>query len=304
MTETGKWKGNTGGGTLGQRGLIFFFRWWNLRFGYAIMAVVVPFYMLFAHKGYMSIYLYFRRQFGFSKWKSFWKTYRNHFLFGQIILDRFAVFAGKKNYFDVEIVGYEYFQDLANGEKGFIMAGSHIGNFEIGGYLLHSERKPINALIYAGETATMQDNRAKILNSNNISLIPVLSDMSHLFAANAALQNGEIVSMPCDRNHGSAKSIECRFLNGQADFPVGAFALAAAFSVEVLAIFCIKISTKKYKIFVQPIRRGEPACSSVACSPTTQKEKISEMVFSYVKELENVVKQYPEQWFNYYKFWK
>jgi predicted LPLAT superfamily acyltransferase len=299
MSENSKWKGNTGGGTLGQRGLIFFFRWWNLRFGYAIMAVVVPFYMLFAHKSYMSVYLYFRQQFGFSKWTSFCKTYRNHFLFGQIILDRFAVFAGKKQYFDLEIIGYEHFQRLANGEKGFIMASSHIGNFELGGYLLYSDKKPINALIFSGETATMQQNRTKILNNNNIRLIPVLSDLSHLFTLNAALQNGEIVSMPCDRNHGSAKSIECRFLNGRADFPVGAFTLAATFDVEILAMFCMKISTKKYKIFVQIIRMGEQAGSQL-----TKKEQIKELVVSYVKELEQIVKQYPEQWFNYYKFWK
>jgi predicted LPLAT superfamily acyltransferase len=299
MSENNKWKGNTGGGTLGQRGLIFFFRWWNLRFGYAIMAVVVPFYMLFSHKSFMSIYLYFRQQFGFSKWTSFFKTYRNHFLFGQIILDRFAVFAGKKQYFELEIIGYEHFQRLANGEKGFIIASSHIGNYELGGYLLYSDKKPINALVFAGETPTMQQNRTKILGENNIHLIPILSDMSHLFTLNTALQNGEIVSMPCDRIHGSAKSVECRFFNGLADFPVGAFNLAATFDVDILAIFCMKITSKKYKIFVQPIGRGEPAYSTA-----TKKEKINDLVLSYVKELEWVVKQYPEQWFNYHKFWK
>lgn len=290
------WKGNTGGGTLGQRALIFFFRWWNLRVGYAFMALIVPFYMLFARKGYLAVYHYFRRHFGYSVWKSFFKTYKNHFLFGQVILDRFAVFAGRKNAFEVEIIGNEHYERLSNGEKGFILAGSHVGNFEIGGYLLNSTKK-INALIYAGETETVQNNRSKILNNNNINLIPVLNDMSHFFAMNAALQNGEIVSMPCDRNHGSAKSVECDFLSGKADFPVGAFALAASFEVEVLAIFVIKVSAKKYKIFVVPI-------GSVLNMSTNKKEKIANLAKTYVKELENIVKQYPEQWFNYYEFWK
>jgi len=293
-----KWKGDTGGGTLGQRALIFFFQWWNLRLGYAVMAVVVPFYMLFARKGYLAIYHYFRQQFGYSAWKSFCKTYQNHYLFGQVILDRFAVFAGKKNAFDVEIIGNEHYERLSNSEKGFIMAGSHVGNFEIGGYLLNSTNKKINALIYAGETQTMQKNRSKILNNNNINLIPVLNDMSHLFAVNTALQNGEIVSMPCDRNHGSAKSVECNFLRGKAEFPVGAFALATSFDVEVLAIFCIKISAKKYKVFVVPIGRG------VLHTPSSKKEKIENLVFSYIKELDNIVKQYPLQWFNFYEFWE
>ena len=297
MSKKRQWKGNTGGGTLGQRALIFFFRWWNLRLGYAVMAVVVPFYMLFARKSYLAIYHYFRRHFDYSVWKSFLKTYQNHFLFGQVILDRFAVFAGKKNAFEVEIIGNEHYERLSNGEKGFIMAGSHVGNFEISGYLLNSTKKKINALIYAGETETVQNNRSKILNNNNINLIPVLNDMSHLFAVNTALQAGEIVNMPCDRNHGSAKSVECNFLRGKADFPIGAFALAANFDIEVLAFFCIKISAKKYKIFMHP-------CNGALHTPLTKKEKINELVFSYVNELENIVKQYPEQWFNYYEFWK
>jgi len=297
MAEGRKWRGNTGGGTFGQHALIFFFRWCHLRLGYAIIIVVVPFYMLFSRKGYVAIYRFFRKQFSYTVWKSFFKTYQNHFLFGQVIIDRFALFAGKKNAFEVEIVGNEHFERLSSGEKGFIIAGSHVGNFEIGGYFLHSTKKKINALIYAGETETMQLNRSKILNNHNINLIPVMSDLSHLFAINSALQKGEIVSMPCDRLHGSTKSVECNFLRGKADFPVGAFALSAHFDMEILAIFVIKMSAKKYKIFVQP-------CGNVLDTTSNKKENIKNSVISYVNELENMVKKYPLQWFNYYDFWK
>jgi len=297
MVENRKWKGDTGGGNFGQRALIFLFRWLNLRFGYALLVLVVPFYMLFSRKNFLTIYHYFRQHFGFSVWKSFRKSYQNHLLFGQVIIDRFALFAGKKNAFEVEIIGNEHFERLSNGEKGFIIAGSHIGNFEIGGYFLHSTKKKINALIYAGETETMQMNRSKILNNNNINLIPVTNDLSHLFAVNSALQKGEIVSMPCDRLHGSTKFVECDFMSGKADFPIGAFTLAVHYDLEILAIFVVKISTKKYKIYVQP-------CGNKLNTTSNKKEKIDNLVFSYVKELENMVKQYPIQWFNYYEFWK
>jgi predicted LPLAT superfamily acyltransferase len=302
MTENLKWKGNTGGGTWGQRGLIFFFHWWNLRLSYAIMSVVVPFYMLFARNSYLAIYHCFRQQFCFSRWKSFLKTYRNHFLFGQVILDRFAVFAGRKNDFEIEVIGNEYYEQLAIGEKGFIVIGSHVGNFEIAGYMLNAEKKRINALVFGGETQTVQQNRTKILNSNNINLVPVSTDMSHLFIASAALTNGEIVSMHADRFFGSSKSVECEFIKGKANFPVGAFALAVSANVKILAVFCMKESAKKYKIFIQPLSCLH--CELDRQSDKTKKEAIENLVFSYVAELENIVKQYPEQWFNYYKFWK
>jgi predicted LPLAT superfamily acyltransferase len=292
-----KWKGYTGGSFWGQWGLIILFKLTDVRLGYYLMALVVPFYMLFSPKSRRAISHYFQKQHGCSKWQSFVKTYRNHFVFGQVILDRFSVFAKGKSRFEVEVFGNEYFTQLVNGDKGFIIAGSHIGNFEIAGYLLHSDKKKMNALIYPGETKVVQKNRTGILENNNIHLIPVLRDMSHLFAVNAALQNGEIVSIPCDRHFGSAKSVECDFLHGKADFPIGAFALAAHFDVKVLAIFVIKVTDKKYNIYVKPI---EPATDV----SLTSREKIQRHVHAFAKEMENILRQYPEQWFNYYEFWK
>jgi predicted LPLAT superfamily acyltransferase len=295
--KTQNWGGTTGGGTFGQKTLLFLFHWNHVTIGYAILALVVPFYMLFGRKGYNSIYHYFRRQWHFSRIKSLCKTYQNHFVFGVCMLDRFAVYAGKRNFFSVNIIGNEHFQKLINGDKGFIMVSSHVGNFELSGYLLKQDKKQINALIYAGETQTVQQNRSNILKNNNINLIPVLDNMSHLFAINSALQNGEIVSMPCDRNLGSAKSIECDFLNGKADFPMGAFALATTFEVEVLAIFVIKNSIEKYTVYVKPV-------TITALPTTTKRERIALFTHSYAKELELIVKNNPVQWFNFFEFWK
>jgi predicted LPLAT superfamily acyltransferase len=293
-----KWKGYTGGSFWGQWGLIILFKLSDVRLGYYLMAFVIPFYMLFSRKSYRAIFHYFQKQCGYSKWKSFIKTYRNHFVFGQVILDRFAVFAGGKSAFEVEIIGNEHVVRLINSEKGFIIASSHIGNFEIAGYLFHSDKKKMNVLVYPGETKVVQKNRTGILGNNNIHLIPVLNDMSHLFAVNAALQKGEIVSMPCDRIFGSTKSVECDFLNGKADFPVGAFALATHFDVEVLSIFVIKTTSKKYTVYVKPVEITEKNLS------LTNREKITQYVHAFAKEVENIVRQYPEQWFNYYEFWK
>ena len=297
MLASPKWKGKTGGSFLGQWGLIVLFKFANIRIGYFLMSLVIPFYMIFACKRARAIYRFFRKQFNYSRWKSFVKTYKNHFIFGQVVLDRFAIFAGNKNYFESEIIGYEHFSRLEKGDKGFIIASSHIGNFEIGGYLLQLENKRMNALVYSGETKTVQSNRAKVLENNNINLIPVLDDMSHLFAVNAALQNGEIVSMPCDRHLGSNKSVECDFLNGKADFPIGAFAIAATFDVEVLAVFIIKESCKKYTAYVRSVKIDQK-------DNETKRERVERYVRSYVKEVETIVKEYPEQWFNYYEFWK
>jgi predicted LPLAT superfamily acyltransferase len=303
MTKSRAWKGNTGGGLWGQQALIILFKLLNIRIIYSVMALVVLFYMLFSRKSYKAMYRFFRMRCGYPAWKSFVNTYKNHFAFGQIILDRFAVFAGKKDIFEVEITGNEHFRRLSSGSKGFIVVGAHVGNFEISGYLLHSEAKMINALVYSGETEIVRQNRDKVLKNNNIHLIPVAEDMSHLFAVHAALQRGEAVSMSADRSLGSPKSVTCDFYNGKADFPVGAFALATHFGVEVLAVFVMKESCKRYRVYVRPVKSGI-APDAVPDVASAKREATERYVRSFAKELEAIVRKYPTQWFNYYEFWK
>ncbi|MDR3269590.1 MAG: lipid A biosynthesis (KDO)2-(lauroyl)-lipid IVA acyltransferase [Tannerella sp.] len=290
-----EWKGVTGGHTLGQKALKVTFSIVNVRVGYVIMAIVIPFYMLFRRKGYRSIYHYFRDQQGYAPLKSFWKTYRNHYLFGQMLLDRFAVYAGQKDMFRVENPDNDFFLPLLDAPGGCIIAGSHVGNSELCGYLLKQKKKRINCLIFGDEAKEVQKNRSEILESNYVRLIPVTEDLSHIFVIHEALSNGEILYMPSDRHFGSDKSVECDFMKGKADFPVGTFVLAVQFRVPVLALFVLKIATSCYRIHVVPV---------TSPSGGSKREQINEMTKAFVRELERIVRMYPEQWFNFYNFWK
>ena len=91
-----QWSGKTDGQPWMQRSLIAMFRVVPLWLPYGVMALVVPFYMIFNRKGYKAMYRFFRDRMNYDSWKSFGKVYANHFRFGQIILDRFGVYAGKK----------------------------------------------------------------------------------------------------------------------------------------------------------------------------------------------------------------
>ena len=300
MTVPGKtkeWTGITGGSRVGQNALLFLFHYFNVTVGYAFLALVVPFYMLFAHKGYLAIYRYFRRQHGYRRFKAFCKTYQNHYVFGQCLLDRFATYAGRRNFFKIDIIGNEHFLRLLDGKKGFVTASSHTGNFELGGYLLHQEKKRIYGIVYGEEAKELMTKRIETFGLNNIFTVPVAGDMSHIFVLHEALKKGEIVSMPCDRNFGSAKTVECNFLNAKADFPQGAFAMAVMYDVPVIAIFVMKASLSNYRVYVRPL-------SVENYEHLNKHDKINCLAQSFASELENIVRKYPEQWFNFYNFWK
>ena len=292
--EVREWKGVTGGSAFGQKALKILFSIIHVRVGYFILAFVVPFYMLFNRKGYIAIYHYFRYQHGYTVIKSFFKTYRNHYLFGQMMLDRFAVYAGQKK-FEVDNPDNDLFLKMVYASHGCVIAGAHVGNPELCGYLLCQHTKRINSMIYGGEAKEVQKNRFKTLDDNNVRLVPVSTDMSHIFIINEALTNDEIVSMPCDRAFGSAKTVECDFLNGKAAFPVGAFMLALRYNVPVIALFVLKISSLRYRIHVIRVPVSQEG---------NKRAQINQMARSFAVILEGIVKKYPEQWFNFYPFWK
>ncbi|MDR0836071.1 MAG: lysophospholipid acyltransferase family protein [Tannerella sp.] len=293
MAEKRQWKGTTRGFTFMQKALKIMLSIMDVRVGYAIQLFVVPFFMLINHREYLAIYHYFRKRHGYPVLKSFYKTYVNHLLFGAMMLDRFTVYAGQKK-FKVENPDNEIFMQMIESQGGFIMASSHVGNPELCGYLLKQDKKRINGLIFAGEKAEVQKNRATVFEDNNVRMIPVSEDMSHIFIINNALSDGEVITMPCDRTFGSEKSLECTFLNGKAKFPVGAFVIAAQYQTPVLVIFMLKQTTMCYRIHISKIDIPKIV---------GKREQINAMTRSYVEILEDIVRKYPEQWFNLYEFW-
>ena len=293
--QSRQWKGKTGGGKFGQKSLFLVLRFVNVSLFYPILFAVVPFYILFGRKGYKAIMRYFKRCYELSTWKAFCQTFRNHLIFGQIVLDKFAALAGNKHHHKVEITGQNHYSELASKSSGFIVASSHIGNFEMGSFIFQQDKREIYALVYEGEAAEMQQNRIKILEEMNIHFVSVKEDMSHLFTLKQALENGGIVTIPCDRVYGSSKKVSCRFLGQNAYFPLAPFHLAARMNVPVVSLFMMKDNYKKYHAYILPIEADTTEIN------TTKRAEL--LARNFVSNCEQIIKKYPQQWFNYYDFW-
>ena len=287
------WAGTTYGNEWMHRWLIRLLRHIDTRVLYVFVAVFVIPVCLMLNPSRGIIYRYFRQRIGYGRLKSAWKTYVNHCLFGQVVVDKFAMYAGKK--FNIEIEGAEQFTELTKQKEGFVMLSAHIGNYEIAGYTLVSKVKRLNALVFAGEKASVMRNRSKMFAETNTNMIAIQPDMSHLFEIDKALTDGEIVSMPADRINGSPKYIEHDFLGAKARFPLGPFSVATSRGLNVLTVHVMKTSLRGYKTYVTPLHYDKSA---------TRQEQIRQLSQAYVCELERCVRQYPTQWYNYYNFWE
>ncbi len=293
-TSKSKWNGRTGGGAFGQCFLLWFLSFASVRVLYPILYLTIPFYLLFGKKGRHAIYQYFRERHHYSPMKAAWSTFRNHVLFGQVVLDKFALLAGNRKQFKIVGEG-KCIPSMMKEEKGFFIVGAHVGNLELSGLCFPIQKKRINAIISMSERAAFQKRRDGAFETSNINLIPVMPDMSHLFTIKEVIEKGEIVVIPSDRLWGSTKSVACDLLDGTADFPIGTFRLAAQLGVPVVSLFIMKERGTTYKVCERQIDSHPELPNSI--------KRAEAMAFDFVNVLEEILKRYPLQWFNFFPFW-
>lgn len=287
-----QWMGATFGSGWMHRNLIRLLRFVDVRILYLFSDIfIVPFCVLFNRSGKIS-YSFYRERLHNSVLRSCWLAYRNHCLFSQVVIDKFAMYAGKS--FDVAIEGTDLFKELERQDAGFVQLSSHIGNYEIAGYTLRSTRKEIHAIVYSFEKESVMNNRNSMFSKTNVSMIALKEDMSHLFEIDEALCRGDIISFPSDRHMEGTRCLKAEFLGQEAQFPQGPFSVATMRGVDVLAVNVMKEGLRKYRIYLTPLPYDKAA---------SRKEQIRQLSQAYVAELEDKVRRYPTQWFNFFDFW-
>lgn len=264
----------------------------DVRLLYAFASLFIVPVCLVTNASRRTAYHYFRRRQGYGRLRAAWSTYTNHCKFAQVVIDRFALFAGK--HFDVKVEGLEHFTALSEAEPGFMLLSAHVGCYEVAGFTLVADKKQFNALVFGGEKGTVMEGRRHGFERNHINIIPVQPDMSHLFKVNEVLASNEIVSMPADRVIGSPKTIGVSILGSEAKLPMGPFSVATMRSLDVLAVNVMKSSAKGYTAYVTPLPYDKEA---------PRRQQMQQLADGYAAELERRLRQYPTQWYNFFEFW-
>ena len=287
-----QWAGTTFGNGWMHRSLVRVLKVLDVRVLYLFSDIFIVPVCLIVCRSRRTAWDFYRRRLGNSPFRAAWMTYRNHCLFAQVVIDRFAMYAGRR--FKVELAGEDFFSSLASRKEGFVQMSSHIGNYEIAGYSLNSADKAIHAVVYAREKESVMKGRDSMFTKTNVSMIALREDMGHLFEINEALGRGDIVSFPADRHTEGTRCISADFLGSPARFPLGPFSVAAMRGVDALAVNVMKVGTVKYRIYLTPLPYDRTA---------PRKEQITSLCREYVCSLEEAVRRHPLQWYNFFDFW-
>jgi len=289
------WQGKSRGTRLGYSIFVTVLKKFGVRPAYLLLRFVTVYYFLFSYKSSKIIFNYFHRRIGFGRLKSIFKIYSNYYLLGQTIIDKIVIMAGMANRFSFDFDGEEHLRDIVSQQKGGLLLSAHIGNWEIAGHLLQRLDTPVNIVMFDGEHQQIKDYLDSVAGKKKAKIIVIKNDLSHIYEISDAFKNKELVCIHADRFIEGNKTMKADLLGKEALFPAGPFVLAATFDVPLSFVFAMKESSLHYHFFATEIkkydRREKESC-------------MQQILHDFSIDMEKKIKQYPEQWYNYYDFWK
>lgn len=289
------WQGKSKGTPLGYRIFVWILKNVGISPGYMLLRLVVLYYFLFSWKANGHIYRLYRHRLGYGMLNSIGKIYSNYYLLGQGLIDKVVMMAGINNKFSFEFDREDNLQQIAAGNKGGMLLSAHIGNWDIAGHLFTRLQTTINIVLYDGEHEKIKQYLEEVTGKRKVNIIVIKNDLSHIYAISDAFAKNELVCMHADRFIEGNKTLKADFLGKPARFPMGPFLLAAKFKVPVSFVFAFKESKRHYHFFASEAK--EYAYSG-------KEEQMQAMLYDFVQQMEEKLRRYPEQWFNYYNFWQ
>lgn len=286
------WKGKTRGGLLGYKIFVFILQYLGLRAAYLLLVFVSFYFVLFSPTATKSIYSFFRKRLKKGYLHSFWAIYKTYFSFGQALIDRTAVLAGLEHKFTYHFDGEDYIRTIAQEGNGGVLISIHGGNWSMAGSMLEDNvgnNARINIVMLEAEHKKIQAFLQKIQVKQAANIIGIGDDFSHIIAMGTALRNGELLCMHGDRFLPGAETVVVDFLGKKAHLPAGPFQLITRMKVPYTIVFAFKESIQHYHYYSTPPYRGASS--------------VQEAAQYFATCVEQKIKQYPYQWYNFYDFW-
>ncbi len=197
--------------------------------------------------------------------------------------------------FEIERVNINSFIDK---DKNRILALSHMGNWANTFVAFRYENRTIHILADDKLKASIleYESSLKYQNSSSIKVINLQEGLKASIEIVNAIQKGDDVAIMVDRLVDHKRFVEVEFLNTATKFNRNPFEIAYNRDVDMVGVTVIRTGDKRYKlIFSDPIKVDKSR---------KKEEVIAIMAKKYAEYLEDILKQYPKQWFNFYNFWE
>lgn len=182
---------------------------------------------------------------------------------------------------------------LARG-NGLIVLTAHVGNWEVGTRLLALNDARVNLVMRLERGNAAERWLTRIRQKDGVRLVRIGDGGDGAIALRAALARNEILAMQGDRTPGE-HVLTPELFGAPFPLPLGPFLLAYACGAPLLPAFVLQDGWGQWRSYVRaPVR-----------FPRTDDRgaDLSAGALEYARELETVVRDHPDQWFNFYDLW-
>ena len=231
-----------------------------------------------------------------ARWR---EVYRHILRFAQVSIDRVFLLRGLTQHFEVTRTGNHHLEALVRARRGAILVGAHLGSFEAMRAGGTEEELPIR-IVGHFENARMINALLSELDPRAAARVLHTGDDPIGFAlmVRESLSRGELIAVLADRTGLNDKTVQVDFFGESATFSTGAFLLAAMLKCPIYLVFGLYFEPNQYKLFCEPF-------AETIKLPRGQREvALRDVVQRFAKRLESYCRKAPDNWFNFYDFWK
>jgi predicted LPLAT superfamily acyltransferase/uncharacterized protein (DUF2062 family) len=275
-----------------------FLKFLGVGFTYFFLYFVVGYYFIFSRRSRKSFDEYWKvthPEMGF--FKRHVKIYQQILVFAKTLLDRGIQKTSQGLYFKTELdpSTTDFLKSFETKKEGTVMIASHMGGWEMAMTFfasLPTAKRMVSVMHgiagqYAHDSIKADNKKSEVVFFN--------MEQNTILKLKDRLNAGDLIGMMGDRPVGNSFEL-LPFFGKLALFDSTPFRLALACNSDLYFVFSVKEKNKVYKIWTLK-------ADTVNVAGENKEEKIHQLQSQYVGYLESVLKQYPEQWFNFFPFW-
>lgn len=222
------------------------------------------------------------------------------FTFAQVTADRVFLLAGGSDRLRIDHQGGEELAEQFRAGRGVVLLLAHLGSWEV--LRVHSREYQlrVNVLAYYENSRLVTDVLRKLDPSVEAQLIEIHpGDPTFVFDVEDRIRRGEVVGTMGDRVGFDGKSVRVPFLGGEASFPTGPYLLASVLRCPVFLAFGLYQAPDRYHVVYEPFADQVALPRGPAREPA-----LRELAARYAGRLEHHCRAHPDNWFNFYDFWR
>ncbi len=291
---TGKDRGGRFGNAFMRKATLLF----GPKFAYLFLYFIAPYFYLFAIKGNYAQNIFFKQLYpktGLLKRQ--FLVLKTFLSFGKILIDNIYTQSNGVHSFKFLKNGNENLKKALGSGNGLILVGAHIGGWMLASKIFQDESDAqtevrINIVQYNAGVGQSSSDKIKDDELNYINS----SDQDSIFKINGALKKNEALVFMADRR--MSKNIELiPFLGKLAIFDSSPFRIAVIKKAPICLSLAFKKDSETYDFYISP-----PIIQEINES-LSKDQATFKLMQEYVGFMEERLKKYPHQWFNFFPYW-